>query len=152
MRISLDDKVYSFTNGRYVATFLGVKVHDADGRADDNGRPYGDGFRWGFQLKDGPDIEKVVTVVTSQSPTKKNACGRMIKGIQAGVLDSGTEFDSEQYVGGFYYVSILNGVLSHVVAPAYIGTEMPDSSPAVGNVGVPSHIQADNARRDPIPF
>jgi len=85
--------------GSYLAAFLGVEATNNE---------FGDGLRWQFEVAAGPSKGSKTSRTTSQSPTPKNACGKMLAGLSGKPLIPGEDHDVEAYVGKKFIIVVVN--------------------------------------------
>lgn len=83
--------------GSYLAKFVGVEATNNE---------YGDGLRWLFEVVSGPQKGVKTSRITSQSPTPKNACGKMLSGITGKPLTPGEDVALEAFVGKTFLVMV----------------------------------------------
>ncbi len=83
--------------GGHIATFVGVEPTKND---------YGDGLKWIFEVVSGPSKGAKTYRITSQAPTLKNACGRMVSGITGKPLVIDEDVKLDQYFGKSYLVMV----------------------------------------------
>jgi hypothetical protein len=121
MRITYDPNLYNFDDGRYLAKFIGVGPFNNAAASGKDGLPLGPAYKWCFMLVSGPDTDKVSGNITSMHPTVKNACGRMIMAVSDSDLDEEAPFDSDDFVGAFYMVTIRGGKLVDNPGPRFTG-------------------------------
>jgi hypothetical protein len=89
---------YGAPEGVYRAKFLGIK---------ENSHPeFGPGYEWRFEVTHGPHAGQMVSRTTPAQPTAKNACGRMVKGLLGGKVDTDAEIDVDVCIGKEYTVTI----------------------------------------------
>jgi hypothetical protein len=85
--------------GSYLATFTGVEATSNE---------YGDGLRWQFEVINGPNKGAKTSRITSQTPTPKNACGKMLSGITGKTLTPGEDIDLDGFIGKTFLVMVVN--------------------------------------------
>ena len=93
---------FGVPEGSYVGRFVGVVEREADPkRLGQDGRPFPPGLEWQFEIATGEHQGKTVSTITSQQPTAKNSCGRMITQMSGGSVRmlKGVEFDPDRYRG-----------------------------------------------------
>lgn len=86
--------------GSYMAKFLGVEETHND--------EYGAGIRWLFEVISGPHKGGRPPRITSDRPTLKNGCGRMLAGITGRPLVPDEDIDLDLYIGKTYLVVVVN--------------------------------------------
>ena len=84
--------------GFYKATFQTVEATDH--------KEYGSGLKFVFKVIEGDQKGEVATRITSDSPTPKNAAGRMISGISGETLTPGKSVDLAPFVGREYLLQV----------------------------------------------
>jgi hypothetical protein len=87
--------------GLYDTQFLGVKNLPDDGkpRLGYDGRPMPPGMDWQFQITRGEHTGKIVGRITSKTPTRKNSCGMLLRGIVGRELKPNEEVDLSALIG-----------------------------------------------------
>lgn len=85
--------------GSYLALYEGV---------EETSNEYGNGLRWMFQVTGGPHKGSRTSRITSDNPTPKNACGRMLAGLAGKTLTPGEDINLEAFVGKTYLVVVSN--------------------------------------------
>jgi hypothetical protein len=85
--------------GSYLAKFVGVEATNNE---------YGDGLRWVFEVVNGPNKGAKTSRITSQAPTPKNACGKMLGGITGKTLTPGEDINLDSFIGKTYLVMVIN--------------------------------------------
>jgi hypothetical protein len=86
--------------GFYRGNFLAVEttVHEE----------YGQGLKFVFEISDGDHKGELATRITSNTPTPKNAAGRMIAGLTGETLTPGKTVDLTPFVGKEYLLQVEN--------------------------------------------
>jgi hypothetical protein len=101
----------------YLALFLGVE--------DTHNDEYGAGLRWEFEVVSGPHKGAKTSRTTSQTPTLKNACGKMLAGITAKTLVPDEDIDLDAYIGKTFFIVVVNtekgGTRIDSVSPPPVG-------------------------------
>jgi hypothetical protein len=83
--------------GSYLAKFVGIEPTAAN--------EFGAGIRWQFEILSPPLSGTKIGRTTSDKPTLKNACGRMLTGI-SGKTTVGETVDLTQFVGKTYLIVV----------------------------------------------
>lgn len=84
--------------GFYRATFLTVETTEHE--------EFGSGLKFVFVVADGDHKGEQATRITSNSPTPKNAAGRMLAGITGESLTPGKNVDLGPFVGRTYMLQV----------------------------------------------
>jgi hypothetical protein len=84
--------------GFYKAKFLNVEATEHE--------EFGSGLKFVFEVADGDHKGEQATRITSDSPTPKNAAGRMLSGISGEALAPGKNVDLTPFVGREYLLQI----------------------------------------------
>jgi hypothetical protein len=85
--------------GSYLAALLGVEATNNE---------FGDGLRWQFEVLSGPWKGAKTSRITSQIPTVKNSCGKMLAGLTGKPLAPGEDHDIESFIGKKYLIVVVN--------------------------------------------
>jgi hypothetical protein len=85
----------------YTAEFVQVEEVEAKPGTD-----YGPGWRWQFRITEGEHAGKLVSRTTSQEPSQKNVCGKMLMAVTGRPLAVNEEVDLAAYVGRRYLVTM----------------------------------------------
>lgn len=83
--------------GSYLARFADV---------EDIETQYGEGLRWAFEVTKGKFKGKETSRITSQDPTLRNACGKMLAAIIGSSLSDGQEVELDDFVDAEYHVNV----------------------------------------------
>ena len=83
--------------GSYQAAFKEAEAVDND---------YGPGLRWVFEVASGPYAGQKTSRITAQTPTPKNACGRILAGLLGKKLTADEEIDLSNFVGNTYLIVV----------------------------------------------
>lgn len=102
--------------GSYSATFTNLEPVDNE---------FGPGLRWQFEISAGQYKGLCVSRTTSNKPTVKNTCGRMLGAIAGKPLSIGLEFDVGVFLGKPYLVVVAEGTTGSTRVEAV--TQMPQS-------------------------
>ncbi len=102
--------------GSYLAKFIGMEPTNNE---------FGDGLRWQFEVANGPLKGAKTSRITSQSPTPKNACGKMLSGITGKTLTPGEDVNLDAHIGKTFLVVVINtesgGTRIDSVSPPPVG-------------------------------
>jgi hypothetical protein len=86
--------------GLYTAKFLTVE--------STRHQEYGPGLKFFFEIIGGDHNGERTSRITNDSPTPKNAAGRMLAGIIGEALTPGSKIDLTQYVGRQFLIEVEN--------------------------------------------
>ena len=86
--------------GFYKAKFLTVEPTEHE--------EYGTALKFVFEVSDGEHKNEVATRITSNTPTPKNAAGRMLSGLTGETLAPGRTVDLDPFVGREYLLQVEN--------------------------------------------
>ncbi len=102
--------------GSYLARFTGYEETTTE---------YGDGLRWQFEPISGPYKGSKTSRITSQNPTMKNACGKILSGLIGKPLTPDQDIDLDSLIGKSYLIVVTNtetgGTRVDTVSPPPIG-------------------------------
>jgi len=84
--------------GSYTAKFAGIEPTTSE--------QYGAGYRWKWEITAGAQAGQAASRTTGTTPTEKNGCGAMLRGLIGGELAVGQEIDIEQYIGRNYMLVV----------------------------------------------
>lgn len=90
--------------GTYAATFAGVEACQHD--------EFGPGLRWKFAVTTGDCAGQIASRTTGTTPSRENACGRVLASLLGRELRIGEQVDPTTLIGRSYII---------VVAPAKNG-------------------------------
>jgi hypothetical protein len=90
--------------GSYTGKFAGTEEVP-----ENPDRGYGPGRRWKFAIDTGPHEGQTVSRVTGQTPSVKNACGKMLSGVIGRALKEYEQIDPDMYVGRRYMLVVAAG-------------------------------------------
>lgn len=90
--------------GSYTGSFAGV-----EGQAADAAKGYGPGLRWKWTITAGQYVGQTASRVTSETPSPKNACGKMLSGLLGRALKEGEMIDPDLYIGKPYMLVVAAG-------------------------------------------
>ena len=108
-------KVKGCPTGQYVGEFLGAEEKEAEG-------DFGPALIWKFLIVGGAMDGQTATRFTGDSPTAKNACGKMLRAITGCELKAGSEVDLEKHVGKRFHLLVED-------APSGNGTRVASAVP-----------------------
>ncbi|QJW92560.1 hypothetical protein FTUN_0056 [Frigoriglobus tundricola] len=83
--------------GSYLAKFTKVEPTT-------NG--FGPGLKWAWEITSGANTGQSVICTTSNSPSPKNRCGKILSGMLGKALNTGEEFDTSTLVGQNFLVIV----------------------------------------------
>jgi hypothetical protein len=129
MKTTFYENPYEVDEGRFLARFLGESVYYNPEARGKDGKSIDPGYKWEWELSEGPDTGKRVNIITGQVPSLKNKCGRIIMALANGNLFDGSAFDSSKFVGFYYRVTIRDGLVSDNPSPSFVGTQRPSDAP-----------------------
>jgi hypothetical protein len=140
---------YGAPAGVYPVTFLGVDAMRDDGkpRIGRDGKPMAPGIEWRFSITTGPYAGRLVTRITSTTPTARNACGALLDGILGRPAAFGETADIAAFIGKPYRVVVgpsqTNPQRTQVVQvlPSDV-TQAPPAAPTAGVAARPSDAEA----------
>jgi hypothetical protein len=101
MKLKMSESKFGAPVGTYQAEFVG-----AEAREPLEGSGYGPGLEWQFRVVDGLHAGKIISRTTSQEPTTKNSCGRILVQLTGAAVGVGSEVDLAAYVGRRYTVLV----------------------------------------------
>jgi hypothetical protein len=84
--------------GAYTCTFEGIE--------ETNHADYGFGWKWIFEVIDGPHAGERCYRTTKAAPTVKNSCGRFLAALVGKRPEDGLEVDTNDFIGEEYTVVI----------------------------------------------
>jgi hypothetical protein len=84
--------------GSYLARFAAVETTSNE---------FGEGLKWVFEVTNGPSKGAKTSRITSQSPTLKNSCGKMLAGITGRTLAPEESVDIDAFLGKTYLVVVV---------------------------------------------
>lgn len=84
--------------GTYSATFAGVEACQHD--------DYGPGLRWQFAVSSGDAAGQIASRTTGVSPSRENACGRLVSGLLGRDLRVGEQVDPITLIGRSYIIVV----------------------------------------------
>lgn len=91
-------KMQGLPLGSYTAEFNEIE--------QTNHPEYGDGLAWKFTVRGGQFNGQQASRITGTTPTSKNACGRLLKGIAGRLPDVGQETDLSKFYGKRYQIIV----------------------------------------------
>lgn len=127
MKTTYHENPYAVDDGRFLARFKGIEWFKSDTAKDKNGQPLPAGWKWEFDLCEGPDTGKIANTITPSVPSLKNKCGRMIQALSDGHIEDGMDFDSDMFRGFYYRITIREGIISDNPPPSFVGTQRPSN-------------------------
>jgi hypothetical protein len=86
--------------GAYEGEFSGVEPVEND---------YGNGLKWSWKITKGEQAGRMAIRTTGNSPTPKNACGKILNALTGKTLGEGESFKPKDYVGRKYTVMVTAG-------------------------------------------
>jgi hypothetical protein len=98
--------------GNYTASFSGIEPSP-----ENKERGYPAGIKWKFTVVGGPHAGQMTSRITNNSPTAKNAAGKMLCGLLGRALKDGEQVDIDQFLGRPYMVVVS-------VSPQGVGTRV----------------------------
>ena len=90
--------------GSYTGTFAGTEI-----QPENKEKGYGVGTRWKFTIDAGPYAGQATSRITGNTPTPKNACGKMLAGLIGRALKEGEQIDPDQFIGKRYMLVVAAG-------------------------------------------
>jgi hypothetical protein len=98
------ESLYGAPADVYDVKFLGIEPMRDNGapRLGRDGKPMPPGVEWRFEIISGPHAGKLVTRITSTTPTPKNACGTLLDGLLGRPVGIGEPVDTDAYVGKLF--------------------------------------------------
>ena len=84
--------------GGYEAAFAGLEQTEHP--------EVGPGVAWRFRILTGDQRDRIATRVTGESPSLKNAAGRLLSAITGAALAAGQEVDLQEFVGREFMISV----------------------------------------------
>jgi hypothetical protein len=106
MQFTFSKGQFDVPEGKFLATFVGVKLLDDTGAKDKDGKPMPPAMAWEFQIADGEHAGKKCDRVTGRQPTPKSGCGKMLAAVTDQILKDGGQYDVAQFVGKTYRVTV----------------------------------------------
>jgi hypothetical protein len=108
LRFTKQESKYGVPPGEYQARFLGVEPMPDNGspRLGRDGKPMPPGIEWRFEVLSGPNAGRWATRVTSEAPTPRNSCNKMLEGVPGRSVSSGETVDVAACVGTVYRVVV----------------------------------------------
>jgi hypothetical protein len=70
---------------------------------------YGEGLKWTWEIATGPQAGQFASCTTSNSPSPKNRCGKVVAGMLGRPLAAGDEFDTTTIVGQTFLILVRKG-------------------------------------------
>jgi hypothetical protein len=86
--------------GSYLAKF--VKVEPTT-------NALGDGLKWLWEITSGPNVGLTVSSISSNSPSPKNRCGKILSGMMGKALNTGEELDTGSLIGQTFLIVVRKG-------------------------------------------
>jgi hypothetical protein len=88
----------SVPEGNYEAVFVGYEQRTHE--------EYGEGYRWEWEITNGPQKGKAVYRTTPLKPTTRNACGAVLAALGAQSQGDGVQVNPDAYVGKAYLIIV----------------------------------------------
>ncbi|MFO1044790.1 MAG: hypothetical protein U0941_23710 [Planctomycetaceae bacterium] len=70
---------------------------------------YGDGLKWTWEITSGAYSGQTASVTTSDSPSPKNRCGKIVSGMLGKPLTTGEELDTNSLIGQTFLIFVRKG-------------------------------------------
>jgi hypothetical protein len=70
---------------------------------------YGKGLKWFWEISGGAQVGQSTSCTTSDSPTPKNRCGKILSGMLGKSLNTGEECDVDALVGQTFLIVVRKG-------------------------------------------
>lgn len=70
---------------------------------------FGTGLKWFWEITTGPQVGQSTICTTSDNPTPKNRCGKILSGMLGKSLNTGEEFDTAAMLGQTFLVVVRKG-------------------------------------------
>jgi hypothetical protein len=123
MKAVMHESKFGAPVGTYQCQFLGVEELPQT-RPGPN---FGPAWRWQWRILMGEHMGKIISRTTSQEPTTKNACGKMLQAVTGRAIAVNEEVDLTAYVGRQFAVQVEPDSTGKGTR---VGMVMPQSAPA----------------------
>jgi hypothetical protein len=148
MQMRKTESEFGAPAGVYVAEFQGVfPMTEATPRLGRDGKPMPPGIEWRFKIVEGPFAGRIISRITSKTPTAKNACGVLLDGVAGRPLGLEEVFDPDTMRGRQYQVAVdrskTNPDRTQVTSVFRSGTPTTPPAPASTENGAPPPPPSD---------
>ena len=86
--------------GSYLAKFANVEPMT---------NALGDGLKWTWEITSGANAGLTVCSISSNSPSPKNRCGKIVSGMLGKPLTTGEELDTNSLIGQTFLIVVRKG-------------------------------------------